>query len=88
MATNAYINTATENYWKLLCNIDDEIKLNLIERLAKSLRKGSYTDMEKNSTAEFIAKFNGAWNGTETPAEILSSIHSHRSSKAPIDIDL
>ncbi|MDE5887293.1 MAG: hypothetical protein K2H46_06880 [Muribaculaceae bacterium] len=80
MDTSAYIDSATENYWKLLSNIDDEIKLNLIEKLTHSLRKSFRAEKyRKDPTAEFIAKFNGAWKTDESPEEIITIINQNKS---------
>lgn len=88
MATNAYIDSATENYWKLLANIDDEIKLNLIEKLTHSLRKTFRAEKDrKDPTAEFIAKFNGAWKTDESPEEIIAIINQNKSIKNPVELD-
>ena len=81
------LNLEIEKYWAFIRNANDEIKLNLISLLSKSLINKSGHERfgveSHDNSDELIEKFAGAWHGTETPEEIMAIIKEHSSSKQP-----
>ena len=61
-----------ESYWSILRSLSDKAKLELVERLQKSITKS-----EAKKKDRLIESF-GAWEGPETAEEIIESISSSR----------
>ncbi|AOR29330.1 hypothetical protein OAD49_01635 [Flavobacteriaceae bacterium] len=67
------LNTALlDNYFGLIKNLSPEIKINLIEKIAKTL-KGNVTSSNSSLTDAF-----GAWKSKKSADEILIELRDHR----------
>ncbi len=66
-------------YYNLLRNLDPDFQLELIELLSKSLRKKIH---EKKKS---ISHLFGAWEGDESPDEIIKDIRQSRRFNRKID---
>lgn len=84
-------NNEINRYWSYIKNASDEIKINLISLLSDSLisKKGMDKDVkelatdDEKATDEFLKKFAGAWNGAESPEDLISIIRKNRSISNP-----
>lgn len=92
MSTHEMNIDAADNYWRLIKDTTNEVKLKLISLLSESIardmeKRDSKTD--KEATEEFIRRFAGCWHGSETAEEIIGNIYSSRiSSNKPNPFDL
>ena len=68
-----------ENYLGLIKNLSPEIKLNLIEKIIKSLKNSSKDDTTS------IQKAFGAWKSTESADEIILKIKESRNFNRKIE---
>ncbi len=67
------INTLTESYFGLLRNLSPEIKLNLIERLSKTMRG------ELGNKSNTLDEAFGAWKSKNSADEIIKELRESRS---------
>ena len=82
--------TLTNNYWGMLRNLNDDVKLRLASLLTASVAEPrTKTASEKDSlTRAMVNKYAGAWKDDRTSDEIISEIYSSRSSKSVMDFTL
>ena len=74
------INTAfIDNYIGLISNLSPENKLDIIERISKTLKK----DFKKEKSS--INKSFGAWSSKKTADEIISELRNHRNFNREIE---
>lgn len=57
-------------YWKMLKNLSENVKLDLISKLSLSLLKAPVEEQQTNWTDEFA----GAWKDDRSAEEIISDI--------------
>ena len=90
MTATLTLNKEISKYWSIIKDANDEIKLNLISLLSMSLAKHDneiLINTTEDPTSLFINKFSGAWNGDESPEEIINKIKENRSIKEPPSFD-
>lgn len=82
--------TLTNNYWGMLRNLNDDVKLRLASLLTASVAEHrTKTASEKDSlTRAMVNKYAGAWKDDRTSDEIISEVYSSRSSKSVMDFTL
>ena len=74
------INTALlDNYFGLIRNLSPEIKINLIEKIAKTL-KGNITSNKSSLTDAF-----GAWKSKKSADEIIIELRENRNFNRQIE---
>ena len=81
--------TMTNNYWNMLRNLNDEVKLRLASMLTASVVEHRDKSVsEKVSITEAMVKKYAAWEDDRTSDEIISDVYASRSSKPVIDFSL
>lgn len=74
------LNTALlDNYFGLIKNLSPEIKINLIEKIAKTL-KGNITSNKSSLTDAF-----GAWKSKKSADEIITELRENRNFNRQIE---
>lgn len=90
MSENTY-SAETSNYWNIIKDVKDEIKIRLItllsESLANSLTVKTPAKGKEDDTEKFIKKYYGVWQSQQTPEEIMDIIKEGRTSKDPVSFD-
>jgi hypothetical protein len=82
--------TMTNNYWNMLRNLNDEVKLRLASMLTASVveHKNKSVSEKVSITEAMVKKYAGAWEDDRTSDEIISDVYASRSSKPVIDFSL
>ena len=82
--------TLTNNYWGMLRNLNDDVKLRLASLLTASVvEHRTKTVSEKDSlTKSMVDKYAEAWKDDRTSDEIISEVYGSRSSKPVMDFSL
>ena len=82
--------TMTNNYWNMLRNLKDEVKLRLASMLTASVveHRDKSVSEKVSITEAMVKKYAGAWEDDRTSDEIISDVYASRSSKPVIDFSL
>ena len=83
--------TMTNNYWNMLRNLNDEVKLRLASMLTASVveHRDKSVSEKVSITEAMVKKYAGAWEEDDrTSDEIISDVYASRSSKPVIDFSL
>ncbi|HIP49159.1 MAG TPA: hypothetical protein EYG92_09380 [Lutibacter sp.] len=79
MKTKDLNTTLLDNYFGLIRNLSPEIKINLIEKIAKTL-KGNITSNNSSLTDAF-----GAWKSKKSADEIIIELRENRNFNRQIE---
>ncbi len=79
MKTTDLNKSLLDNYFGLIRNLSPEIKLELIEKIAKTL-KGNITNNKSSLTEAF-----GAWKSKKTADEIIIELRNNRNFNRQIE---
>lgn len=69
-------------YWKILKNLSENVKLDLISRLSLSLLKTPVEELQEDWTAEFA----GAWKDERSAEDMIADIRNSRSKNRDIEL--
>ena len=80
MKTTDLNTSLLDNYFGLIRNLSPEIKLDLIEKIAKTLKGSNIINNKSSLTNAF-----GAWKSEKTAEEIISELRNNRNFNRQIE---
>lgn len=76
-----------DSYWRLLCSLNDRVKLRLASMLTLSVAKKAERDETSDElTTRMLKKHCGAWTGDESSEEIMAAIRENSSIRDAIQL--
>lgn len=88
IANNTY-SKEISNYWNLIKDVKDDIKIRLITLLSESLSHSieRRDNTVSDSTADFIKNVYGTWHSPQTAEEFIEMISDAKTCKDPVSFD-